>query len=170
MSTSPWKLQEDPLDPLPPSFEPWVGRVQMVRSACAAVGLVVVALIAWTAGTSGEQSLMYGIMAGLTLYFLGWIGALLICGELYAHELSQARGLAEQRERERREKLEEMYRERMRRRGLIDEQGNPTPEAEQRGLAAFAPPPPAPAGAGGTVTPLRAGSGSTGAMAGRRAA
>lgn len=107
----------------PPSFERWLGRLQMVRTLAAMAGFLLVWLASYGGGEGWEGASVRGIVAALAFYFFAWAIALFVFGELYDIEVRRARTELEERERERARKIERYYRQRLLEEGLLDEDG-----------------------------------------------
>jgi hypothetical protein len=136
----------------PPSFERWLGRLQMVRTLASMGAFMLVWLVAYSAGIGWEGSTIRGIVAALVFHFFAWAMGLFIFGELYDVEVKRARVALEERERERARRIEQYYRERLRAQGILDD------SSEQDG--GMVPPAYAESGgsAGGSVTSMQSGS------------
>lgn len=104
---------DDARHPAPPSFEPWIGRIQMARAWSATLGMVIITLLTANAGTAWDGAILRGLAAAIVMYFVGWVSALFICGELYAVQVRQARAEASAREAERRARITEMYQQQL---------------------------------------------------------
>ena len=98
----------------PPSFERWLGRLQMLRTLSAMGAFLLVFLASYTHGQSWDTSAIRGIVASIVFYFFGWAAGLFIFGELYDIEVRHARHELEIKEKERQRRIEEYYRERLR--------------------------------------------------------
>lgn len=104
----------------PPSFERWLGRLQMLRTLASMGAFMLVWLVAYGAGIGWEASTVRGIAAALVFHFFAWAVGLFIFGELYDVEVKRARVALEERERERARRIEQYYRERLRAQGILD--------------------------------------------------
>ena len=98
----------------PPSFERWLGRLQMLRTLAAMGAFLLVWLGSYGAGTGWEGATVRGIIAAIVFHFFAWAAGLFIFGELYDAEVKAARRELEEKERERARRIEEYYRERLR--------------------------------------------------------
>ena len=98
----------------PPSFERWLGRLQMVRTLSAMGGFMSVWLASYTSGLPCDAATVRGIIAAIVFHFFGWAAGLFVFGELYDHEVKSARRELEEKERERARRIEAYYRERLR--------------------------------------------------------
>ena len=98
----------------PPSFERWLGRLQMLRTIAAMGSFVLVFLSTWNAGNGWETATVHGIIAAIVFHFFGWAAGLLIFGEMYDAEVREARRDLEEKERERQRRIEAYYRDRLR--------------------------------------------------------
>lgn len=98
----------------PPSFERWLGRIQMLRTLAAMVAFILVWLTAYAFGHTWEAATIRGIVASIVFYFFAWAAGLFIFGEMYDAEVRAARIELEEKERERARRIEEYYRERLR--------------------------------------------------------
>ncbi|MCW2924621.1 MAG: hypothetical protein JWM98_2025 [Thermoleophilia bacterium] len=98
----------------PPSFERWLGRLQMVRTLTAMAAFLVVWLTFYAFGQPWEGATVRGIVAAIVFFFFSWAAGLLVFGELYDAEVKAARVDLEAKERERARRIEEYYRERLR--------------------------------------------------------
>lgn len=98
----------------PPSFERWLGRLYMLRTAVSLASFIVVWLLAYDAGHPWETATIRGIIAAIVFHFFAWAAGLLLFGELYDAEVRRARRELEEKERERARRIEQYYRERLR--------------------------------------------------------
>jgi hypothetical protein len=98
----------------PPSFERWIGRLQMLRTIASLAAFSFVWLVSYTSSGSWETATVHGIIAAIAFHFFAWTAGLFVFGELYDIEVKQARRELEERERERARRIEEYYRERLR--------------------------------------------------------
>lgn len=98
----------------PPSFERWLGRLQMLRTLSAMGAFVLVWLVTYSNGSTWEDATIRGIVAAIVFHFLAWAAGLFIFGEMYDHEVKAARSELEHKERERARRIETYYRERLR--------------------------------------------------------
>ncbi|MCW2974408.1 MAG: hypothetical protein JWN72_2681 [Thermoleophilia bacterium] len=105
----------------PPSFERWLGRLQMVRTMASMGAFMLVWLVTYGSGIGWEGATIRGIAAALVFHFFAWAVGLFIFGELYDIEVKQARVDLEVRERERARRIEAYYRERLRAQGILEE-------------------------------------------------
>ncbi|MBC7461903.1 MAG: hypothetical protein H7287_11120 [Thermoleophilia bacterium] len=105
----------------PPSFERWLGRLQMLRTMASMGAFMLVWLVSYTAGIGWEGATIRSIAAALAFHFFAWAVGLFIFGELYDIEVKQARVDLEVRERERARRIESYYRERLRAQGILVE-------------------------------------------------
>jgi len=138
-------MRQETSDFVPPSFERWLGRLQMTRLVASMGGFVFVWLVAFESGASWEGATVRAMVAGIALHFIAWAVALFVFGELYDIEVRRARAEMVERERERNRRIEEYYRERLLAKGMIDEAGNVT-SAQGQHIGGVA-----------NVTPLRPG-------------
>ncbi len=98
----------------PPSFERWLGRLQMVRTMSAMAAFLMVFLATYSSGMEWEGATVRGIVAAIVFYFFAWAAGLFVFGELYDAEVKVARRDLEEKERERARRIEAYYRERLR--------------------------------------------------------
>ncbi len=98
----------------PPSFERWLGRLQMLRTGAAMTAFMLVFLGTYSAGNGWETATVQGIVAAIVFHFFGWAAGLFIFGEMYDAEVRAARRDLEEKERERARRIEAYYRERLR--------------------------------------------------------
>jgi hypothetical protein len=98
----------------PPSFERWLGRLQMIRTISAMGAFLLVWLVTYGSGSSWENATVRGIIAAVVFYFFAWAAGLFIFGELYDVEVKTARTELELKERERARRIEAYYRQRLR--------------------------------------------------------
>ena len=98
----------------PPSFERWLGRLQMLRTLSAMGAFMLVWLASYTNGMGWEAATVRGIIAAIAFHFFAWAAGLFIFGELYDAEVKQARRELEEKERERARRIEAYYRDRLR--------------------------------------------------------
>lgn len=98
----------------PPSFERWLGRLQMFRTLTAMGGFSMLWTASWGAGLGWETATVRGIIAAVAAYFFAWAVGLFIFGEIYDAEVQRARRDLEERERERARRIEQYYRDRLR--------------------------------------------------------
>lgn len=98
----------------PPSFERWLGRLQMLRTIAAMGGFVLIWLVSYNAGMSWDVATIRGIVASVVFFFFAWAAGLFVFGEMYDAEVKVARAELEEKERERARRIEEYYRERLR--------------------------------------------------------
>lgn len=98
----------------PPSFERWLGRLQMARTMASMTSFVLVFLATYSTGTGWEGATVRGIVAAIVFYFFAWAAGLFVFGELYDAEVKEARRDLEDKERERARRIEAYYRERLR--------------------------------------------------------
>lgn len=98
----------------PPSFERWLGRLQMLRTIAAMGGFLLVWLVSYDNGMGWDAATVRGIVAAVVFFFFAWAAGLFVFGELYDAEVKAARVELEEKERERARRIEEYYRERLR--------------------------------------------------------
>lgn len=103
----------------PPSFERWLGRLQMTRTMASIGAFMFVFALSYLTGDAWDVAAIRGIVAGLVFHFFAWAACLFIFGELYEVEVKQARVALEERERNRAQRIEEYYRERLRAQGML---------------------------------------------------
>lgn len=134
-------MRQESSDFVPPSFERWLGRLQMTRIVASMVGFVVVWLLAYESGVGWEGATLRAMVAGIALHFVAWAMALFVFGELYDLEVRRARAEMVERERDRNRRIEEYYRERLLAKGMIDAAGNvtPAPDSYSGGVASVTP-------------------------------
>lgn len=111
----------------PPSFEQWLGRLQMLRTLAAMGAFVLIWLVGYSSGQTWEDATIRGIVASIVFYFLAWAGGLFVFGELYDAQVKRARKDLEEKERERARRIEEYYRERLRAQEAVDDDVAPAP-------------------------------------------
>lgn len=97
----------------PPSFERWLGRLQMLRTMSAMGAFLLVWLVSYNTGMGWEDATIRAIIAALVFHFVAWAGGLFIFGEIYDAEIKTARVELEEKERERARRIESYYRERL---------------------------------------------------------
>lgn len=97
----------------PPSFEPWLARIRLVRAWLAVVGFVLVSMVSYTNGVPADEAILRGIVVALICYFVGWASALWVFSELYGLQIGKLRAVAEEHERRKREQLQELYNQRI---------------------------------------------------------
>lgn len=105
--------REGELEFTPPSFERWLGRLQMFRTLSAMGGFAFLWLATWSAGLGWENATVRGIIAAIVAYFFAWAVGLFVFGEIYDAEVKSARRDLEERERERARRIEQYYRDRL---------------------------------------------------------
>jgi len=98
----------------PPSFERWLGRLQMMRTISAMGAFLLVWLVTYGSGSGWEGATIRGIIASIVFYFFAWAAGLFIFGEMYDVEVKSARSELEEKERERARRIEAYYRQRLR--------------------------------------------------------
>ncbi|MCW2926500.1 MAG: hypothetical protein JWM86_468 [Thermoleophilia bacterium] len=98
----------------PPSFERWLGRLQMFRTIASMGAFIGVWLVSYDNGQTWDGATLRAIAAALVFHFFAWATGLYLFGELYDAEVKRARRDLENRERERARRIEEYYRERLR--------------------------------------------------------
>lgn len=98
----------------PPSFERWLGRLQMLRTLAAMGSFMIVWLTSYTNGMGWEAATVRGMIAAIAFHFFAWAAGLFIFGELYDAEVQRARRELEEKERERARRIEAYYRDRLR--------------------------------------------------------
>lgn len=98
----------------PPSFERWLGRLQMLRTIAAMGGFISVWLMSYDSGQAWDAATVRAIIAAVVFHFVAWAAALFVFGELYDGEVKRARVELEEKERERASRIESYYRERLR--------------------------------------------------------
>jgi hypothetical protein len=98
----------------PPSFERWLGRLQMMRTISSMGAFLLVWLVTYGSGASWEAATIRGIIAAVVFHFFAWAAGLFIFGELYDVEVKTARTELEEKERERARRIEAYYRQRLR--------------------------------------------------------
>lgn len=103
----------------PPSFERWLGRLQMVRILAAMGAFLLVWLVSYQNGQGWDGATTRAIIAAMVFHFFAWAAGLFVFGELYDVEVKEARRELEERERDRARRIEEYYRERLRAQGVI---------------------------------------------------
>jgi hypothetical protein len=106
--------REGELQFTPPSFERWLGRLQMFRTMSSMGAFALVWLTSFTAGAGWEDATLRAIVAAVAFHFLAWGAGLFIFGELYDAEVRAARRALEEKERERARRIESYYRDRLR--------------------------------------------------------
>lgn len=106
--------REGEIEFTPPSFERWIGRLQMLRTLSSLAAFSMVWLVTYTSNGSWETATVHGIVASIAFHFLAWSAGLFLFGELYDAEVKRARRALEERERERARRIEDYYRERLR--------------------------------------------------------
>jgi hypothetical protein len=99
--------------PEPPSFEPWLGRVRLIRAWAAAVALVLVVAGSYTSGVELADAVMRGIIVAIVAYFIAWGSALWICSELYFHQIRKLKQRMAEHEAERVRQLQAIYKARL---------------------------------------------------------
>jgi len=114
--------RDDELEFTPPSFERWLGRLQMLRTMTSMGAFMLVWLVTYSGGQGWEGATVRGIIAALVFHFFAWAAGLFVFGELYNIEVKKARVELEERERDRARRIEEYYRERLRAQGLMGEE------------------------------------------------
>lgn len=120
----------------PPSFERWLGRLQMLRTLSAMGSFLLVWLASYTSGMGWEAATVRGIIAAIVFHFFAWAAGLFIFGELYDAEVKKARRELEEKERERARRIEAYYRDRLRAQDAIGrEDGSASPVAPMPGVA-----------------------------------
>lgn len=97
----------------PPSFQPWLSRVRVIRAFGTVAGFVLVMGVARMESMAWEEAVFRGFAASIICFFLTWAAALWVCSELYQAELADIRKDAAERERERQVRVEELARQRM---------------------------------------------------------
>lgn len=140
--------QDGELTFTPPSFERWVGRLQMLRTSFSMGTFIIVWLLAYDSGLGWEVATIRGIVAALAMFFFSWAAGLFVFGELYDVEVKQARRKLEERERDRARRIEEYYRERLRQMGADSDLDPPASAGPPSSAGLGAPPQPAGAGVG----------------------
>lgn len=123
--------RDDEIDFTPPSFERWLGRLQMLRTLSAMGGFSLVWLVTYAGGMGWEAATIRGMIAAIAFHFIAWALGLFIFGELYDIEVKRARIDLEERERDRARRIEEYYRERLRAQGLLSEDVETMPGGSQ---------------------------------------
>ena len=108
----------------PPSFERWLGRLQMLRTLSAMGAFMIVWLASYTSGMSWDAATVRGIIAAIVFHFFAWAAGLFIFGELYDAEVKTARRELEEKERERARRIEAYYRERLRAQDAVGREGD----------------------------------------------
>ena len=98
----------------PPSFEPWLSRVRMVRAWATVVGFVVVTGGSHSGGRGWDTAIIHGFFGATVLYFLAWASALFLFGELYNVQIQRSREAFHSRELARQVQLRDRYDARMR--------------------------------------------------------
>lgn len=111
--------REGELEFTPPSFERWLGRLQMTRTLASMAAFMIVWLVSHETGNDWAGATVRGIMAALVFHFFAWAACLFIFGELYEVEVKEARIKLEERERDRANRIEEYYRDRLRAQGML---------------------------------------------------
>ncbi|MCW2956461.1 MAG: hypothetical protein JWO69_1330 [Thermoleophilia bacterium] len=114
-------IRRDEIEFTPPTFERWLGRLQMLRTLSAMGGFFMLFLISYEAGLGWESSTVRGIVAAIAFHFIAWALGLFVFGELYDSEVKLARAQLEERERDRARRIEEYYRERLLAQGMLTE-------------------------------------------------
>lgn len=114
----------------PPSFERWLGRLQMFRTLTAMGGFSMLWATTWGAGLGWEMATLRGMIAAIAGYFFAWAVGLFVFGEIYDSEVKAARHALEERERERARRIEQYYRDRLR---AQDAEGRSEPGAPAAG-------------------------------------
>jgi hypothetical protein len=117
----------------PPSFERWLGRLQMARTMASMTSFVLVFLATYSTGTGWEGATVRGIIAAIVFYFFAWAAGLFVFGEMYDAEVKDARRDLEEKERERARRIEAYYRERLRQQAATGHSGaeaSPPPSAQ----------------------------------------
>ena len=124
----------------PPSFERWLGRLQMSRTLASIGAFMFVFAISYLSGDAWDGAVIRGIVAALVFHFFAWAACLFIFGELYEVEVKQARIALEERERDRARRIEQYYRERLVAQGmLVDSDVEAIPGGSVPSLGGFAP-------------------------------
>lgn len=100
-------------EPAIPSFAPWNARIRVGRTIVAALGSVLVFLLAYSAGIGLESSIMRGMASALVLYFVAWALMLVVCDALYHREIQLCRAEAESLEKHRQAQVEAAYLDRL---------------------------------------------------------
>lgn len=103
----------------PPSFERWLGRLQMTRTMASIGAFMFVFALSYLTGDAWDGAVIRGIVAALVFHFFAWAACLFIFGELYEVEVKKARVALEERERNRAQRIEDYYRERLRAQGML---------------------------------------------------
>jgi hypothetical protein len=103
----------------PPSFERWLGRLQMTRTLASIGAFMLVFAVTYLPGAGWDVAAVHGIVAALVFHFFAWAACLFIFGELYEVEVKRARAALEERERDRAQRIEEYYRDRLRAQGML---------------------------------------------------
>ncbi len=111
----------------PPSFERWLGRLQMLRTLSAMAAFLIVWLTSYSNGMGWEAATVRGIIAAIVFHFFAWAAGLFIFGELYDAEVQSARRELEEKERERARRIEAYYRDRLRAQDAIGRDDNVAP-------------------------------------------
>ncbi len=111
----------------PPSFERWLGRLQMLRTLSAMGAFLLVWLVTYSSGMTWESATVRGIVAAIVFHFFAWAAGLFVFGELYDVEVKKARLELEEKERERARRIEEYYRERLRAQDAVGRDGEVSP-------------------------------------------
>lgn len=111
--------RDEPPQFTPPSFERWLGRLQMTRTLASMAAFMVVWLVAFETGSDWAGASVRGIMAALVFHFFAWAACLFVFGEMYEVEVKEARIKLEERERDRARRIEEYYRDRLRAQGIL---------------------------------------------------
>lgn len=97
----------------PPSFERWLGRLQMFRTLSSMGAFLAVWLFAYGNGMAWEAATIRAMAAGIVFHFFAWAIGLFLFGELYDAEVKQARHDLEEKERIRAQRIEDYYRQRL---------------------------------------------------------
>lgn len=97
----------------PPTFERWLGRLQMLRTGASMGAFALVWLVGTNHGLSWEVAAVRGIVAGIVFYFFAWAMGLLIFAELHEADIRRIRRTIEDRERERAQRMEQIYLQRL---------------------------------------------------------
>lgn len=132
-------LKGDAPEFVPPSFERWLGRLQMTRTVASMGGFIFTWLVAYGAGMGWDGATLRAMIAAVALHFVAWAMGLFVFGELYDIEVRRARVEMQERERERNRRIEEYYRERLLAKGLIDADGNVAQGSNDGGVASVTP-------------------------------
>ena len=98
--------QDGEIEFTPPSFERWLGRLQMLRTFSSMLAFLFVFLVTYGAGNGWEGATVRGIIAAIVTYFFAWAAGLFVFGEMYDVEVKHARQELEEKERERARRID----------------------------------------------------------------